>query len=401
MEQRMRHYSDIDHLRGLEGHRIALCSNDPLNTISLVLYLREHGCSVLLMPGETPFETALNLAAKADCTGIIQSVPEHFVPLSYSMPHKDEASLYQYSSGTTGDAKLIRRSWKDIQIELDHYNEALAEDGQLDPIILAPVSHSYGLLCGVLSALDRGQQPHIITNKNPKFTISVLHDKPNHLVYGVPAIYKAIATLKPERGKYHKFMSSGAPMPESLFQDLQQITVGLLQQYGCSEIGCISLSRQMESYADLGKPLSHISVETGDDSSNPTELKVTVGGRTINTRDLGFVTDRGTLQFVSRADDVINVGGLNVFPLEVEERIGRMLGVREVVVYRGRHPVIGEMVKAKVVAGPDISPAQVRDWCLQGLPAYKVPFVIECVAQIPKSATGKVSRMMLEIEDGV
>ncbi len=50
---------------------------------------------------------------------------------------------------------------------------------------------------------------------------------------------------------------------------------------------------------------------------------------------------------MGRMDDVINVSGLKVFPIEVEETMLRLEGVQEAIVYRGKHPVMGEIVKAK------------------------------------------------------
>ncbi len=98
---------------------------------------------------------------------------------------------------------------------------------------------------------------------------------------------------------------------------------------------------------------------------------------------------------MGRMDDVINVSGLKVFPIEVEETMLRLEGVREAIVYRGKHPVMGEIVKAKVIS--HIDPVQIREWCMQHLPAYKVPHEIESVTEIAKNKTGKVSRKLLEM----
>jgi len=70
-------------------------------------------------------------------------------------------------------------------------------------------------------------------------------------------------------------------------------------------------------------------------------------------------------------------------------------GVQEAIVYRGKHPVMGEIVKAKVISHVD--PVKIREWCIQHLPSYKVPYEIESVNEIPKNKTGKVSRKLLEM----
>ena len=68
----------------------------------------------------------------------------------------EEPSLLQYSSGTTGEPKLIRRAWTEVDTEITAYNEALNCEVDEVPIVMAPVSHSYGLICGTLSAITRG-----------------------------------------------------------------------------------------------------------------------------------------------------------------------------------------------------------------------------------------------------
>lgn len=71
----------------------------------------------------------------------------------------------QYSSGTTGEPKLIRRAWTEVDTEITAYNVALNCEVDEVPIVMAPVSHSYGLICGTLSAITREVKPIIITNK--------------------------------------------------------------------------------------------------------------------------------------------------------------------------------------------------------------------------------------------
>ncbi|WP_028611743.1 AMP-binding protein [Paenibacillus harenae] len=393
-------YQGLEHLARVEGRTLAVCCTDPIYTISLVLYFRRHAGSVLLIHGETPMDAAVTMAVDADCSGLIYGDPKHYIPLNrFFEENVLQAGICQFSSGTTGGAKLVRRTWQEVQHELEAYNEALMTDDDPTPVILSSVSHSYGLLSGVLSALERGNDPVIITHNNPKFALGLIRQTPRHLVYGVPLLLQAVTGLVREPVRFHRFISSGAPLPEALYRKLIGMTESLLQQYGCSEAGCISLSNGIESHDDMGYPLKHIAIEAGSHPSRPAEISVTAHGKVIRTQDLGYTAESGSLRFVSRADDVINVSGLKVYPVEVEECISRLEGIHEVVVYRGRHPVIGELVKASVVAASCVTPELVRDWCLQGLPPYKVPAHVEMVSDIPRTKNGKVSRRLLEMRD--
>ncbi|MEN1937336.1 AMP-binding protein [Paenibacillus sp. 102] len=395
-ELRLQMYENMEHFQEVNGKRFALCITDPFDIITLVFFLKQKKASVLLIHGETPKATAAEMAKRAECFGLLYGDFKQFITLNSEHQIKKEPSLLQYSSGTTGEPKLIERSWKEIEREIDAYNQALQCEIDEVPIVLAPVSHSYGLICGTLSAIMRGSKPIVITNKNPKFALNIIRNTPKHIVYAVPLMLHIMGSFPQGTFQFHKVMTSGSPLPESLFYKLKGMTKYMMQQYGCSEAGCISICHNMNTHLDLGEPLPHASIRISGDQNQPEEIVVTIGEKVIDTKDLGYRSERG-LHFVGRMDDVINVSGLKVFPIEVEETMLRLDGIQEAIVYRGKHPVMGEIVKAKVISS--IEPVQIREWCIQHLPSYKVPHEIENVTEIPKNATGKVSRKLLEMEE--
>ncbi|HEK9100501.1 AMP-binding protein [Bacillus pfraonensis] len=395
-ELRLQMYENMEHFQEVDGKRFALCITDPFDITTLILFLKQKRASVLLIHGETPKATAIEMAKRAECFGLLYGDFKQFIILNSEYQIKKEPSLLQYSSGTTGEPKLIERPWKEIEREIDAYNQALQCEVDEVPIVLAPVSHSYGLICGTLSAIMRGSKPIVITNKNPKFALNIIRNTPKHIVYAVPLMLHIMGSFPQGIFQFHKVMTSGSPLPESLFYKLKGMTKYMMQQYGCSEAGCISICHNMNTHLDLGEPLPHASVRISGNQNQPEEIVVTIGEKVIYTKDLGYRSERG-LHFVGRMDDVINVSGLKVFPIEVEETMLRLDGIQEAIVYRGKHPVMGEIVKAKVISS--IEPVQIREWCIQHLPSYKVPHEIENVTEIPKNATGKVSRKLLEMEE--
>ncbi|MDK8180591.1 AMP-binding protein [Paenibacillus sp. UMB4589-SE434] len=399
-DERIKTYQSIEYLQNPSGCSYAICIQSVLDTIALVLYFKEHGASVMLVRVDTPLQTVMRLAEKAGCRIVIYDEIDQFhliaegeVSLSREAP-----SLLQFSSGTTGEPKLIERTWQSIDHEISSYNEAIQLDKAEVPIVLSSVTHSYGLLCGVLAAFQRGAEPIIVTAANPKLTLSVIRQLPAHIVYGVPAQLRMLDEMTGKRTLFHRLMTSGMPIPPGVFDELRQRTAFMMQQYGCSEAGCISISSQMDSHLDLGFALNHYQVTAGTDIEHPGEIVVRQSETIIHTADLGYMTTAGGLRYVSRMDDVINVSGLKVFPLEVEQIIVQMPGVVESVVFRGIHPVMGEQVLCHVVADSQLTPDMIREWCIQQLPTYQVPAHISCVNNIPKSPTGKISRTQLEKE---
>ncbi|MBD8497784.1 AMP-binding protein [Paenibacillus sp. CAU 1523] len=380
----------------VKGKVLALCISDPTHLLACIRYLRSQHCSMLLIHGETPQQTAIQLAHQAGCHGLLWGDYDSYFPVNLSAPLQEDACLYQFSSGTTGDAKLIKRKWTHIDEEIAAYNEGLGAKEDEVPIVLVPLSHSYGLICGVLASLARGATPIMITNRNPKLTWNIIRENPKHIVYGIPSLYHVLLGFSSEATQMDRVMSSGAPMSTELLNQLQARANDVMQQYGCSETGCISLSRQISSSSDVGTPLRHLQVQAGDSADNPTEIVIAASEWTHGTKDIGFWSQDSQLHVVGRLDDVINVSGLKVYPQEVETTINMLPEVDETVVYRGIHPIIGESVQAQVVLKEPIEVKAIRDWCIQHLPPYKVPAEIEIVAEIRKMPSGKISRRLLE-----
>jgi acyl-CoA synthetase (AMP-forming)/AMP-acid ligase II len=101
--------------------------------------------------------------------------------------------------------------------------------------------------------------------------------------------------------------------------------------------------------------------------------------------------------FVGRRDGIINVGGLKVYPEEVECVINGHPGIRFCVVRSQKNPIVGAVVVADVVTAPDFGDVdsfreRIIEFCHRSLAAYKVPAVIRFVPSLDIEATGKVAR---------
>lgn len=391
---------------------IAICATDAFLVISVTQFVKKHGGSVLLIYGNTPLQSAIEQASGAGCAWLLYGELDHlqelksFVGSDASVSNKP--SLYQFSSGTTGLPKLISRSWEQVDEEIYHYNRTLVRHGLAEstPIILSSISHSYGLITGVLSALERGVTPVIGMSNNPKSLIRLIQQHPHHLIYSNPALLHAMSDLF-QVWKLHldAVITSGAPMPNRLFERMCSQTECLIQQYGCTETGAVSMAIGMNSHCDLGFPLEHVQIHHSDHADDFSELIIhkISSHQQVATGDLGTVNSDGRITFIGRKDDLINVSGLKVQPMEIEEIIASMQGVREVVVYRGIHPIQGDLVRARVVTdvliNEEIDAEKVTAWCSRNLPDYKVPSDIRFVENIPKLPNGKISRQQLVQED--
>jgi acyl-CoA synthetase (AMP-forming)/AMP-acid ligase II len=104
--------------------------------------------------------------------------------------------------------------------------------------------------------------------------------------------------------------------------------------------------------------------------------------------DLGHVDTDGFLYIEGRADDMVVVGGENVYPVEVEGVIEALRGVVEVAVVGVPDEEYGEILAAFVVGS--VTAEDVTAACKKELASYKVPRKIHILDELPRNATGKV-----------
>ncbi len=117
----------------------------------------------------------------------------------------------------------------------------------------------------------------------------------------------------------------------------------------------------------------------------------------LRTRDMARRDRRGYLYLVDRRSDMIVTGGYNVYPREVEDVLLEHPAVAECAVVAAPDPTWVEAVVAFVVLRPGAQASEddLRAAVRERLAGYKVPRRVEFVAEIPKSAVGKVLRRAL------
>jgi long-chain acyl-CoA synthetase len=122
------------------------------------------------------------------------------------------------------------------------------------------------------------------------------------------------------------------------------------------------------------------------------------GERLCYTGDLFRMDDAGYFYFVARKDDIIKSRGEKVSPKEVEAVLYELPGVAEAAVIGVPDPVLGEAVKAFVVVsdGAGLTPADVIKHCRAKLEDLMVPKYIEFCRELPKTASGKITKVGLK-----
>jgi O-succinylbenzoic acid--CoA ligase len=204
---------------------------------------------------------------------------------------------------------------------------------------------------------------------------------------------------------FDAILLGGAAPPPGLLEQARAAGARVITTYGMSETcgGCVY----------DGRPLDGVRLRTGPDGRIGIAGPVLFsgywpdsgglaadadGGRWFWTSDLGRIGADGRLAVRGRADDVINSGGEKVVPGEVENVLGTMAGVRDVVVVGVPDPEWGEAVTAVVVLADGAAPPELswlRGRVRERLPGYAAPRRLVVVAEIPMLSSGKPDRQAL------
>ena len=117
----------------------------------------------------------------------------------------------------------------------------------------------------------------------------------------------------------------------------------------------------------------------------------------FHTRDLGYLDEDGRLHLVGRESTLINVGNEKVSPEEVEKVLMAASGVDKAAVYGVPDPLLGESVRALVVAAPGASlgATDVQTHCRGKISGYKIPRRVRFVESLPETLYGKIDRKRL------
>ncbi len=369
-------------------HRYGIHMSNTATVLATILYLRDHGAGVYPIHPDTPADTARAMARNAGCDillldGLKQITLEH-------AELGEPGVLVQMTSGTTGAAKVTTRTWDEWNADVEHYAAFFTASADMTPVVACPITHSYGLVSGVLVALHRGHEPVILDGLNPKYILRRLREVKNPLLYTSPAMLHTVARFLPNGETLNAAMTSGTILPESWFTLIRARTTHFFQQYGCSETGCITVNQDLQDAYAVGHVLPHLEVSAGS-ATDPGPVTVRNGTRYADTGDLGSLDDQGMLTFTARADDMINVAGLNVYPQDVERCVMALDGVIDAVAFRIEDPHAGDRV-GLIYSASGVNADTVRSHCQAQLAGFQQPTIVEHVATVPRQANGKISR---------
>ncbi len=374
------------------GERIAMRFRDMQTSLAFILAARRLGVTLLPIHPALPDEGARRLAERAGCQRLFLDNLDGESLEGAPLLASGEGRLLQMSSGTTGEPKCIARPWSAVEREIESYVGAFTRPEGMTPVIACPITHSYGLICGLFVGLRRGHAPIVVDTTNPRYLLRRLREIKRPLLYTSPAMLYTLARLLPEGERIQAAMTSGTLLPAAWFTAIRERVVHLFQQYGCSETGCIAINPDLTRSDAMGFPLPHHQVRAGPSAEAPAEIVVDGENGSVHTADLGYIDADGMLTFVSRMNDTINVSGLNVYPREVEDVVMAMPGITDAVAFASHDRFAGERVTLLFSAEAPVPSRALQDWCRRWLAGHQVPSEAVQVSAILRQANGKISR---------
>ena len=341
----------------------------------------------------------------------------------------DDLAALVYTSGTTGRPKGAMLTHGNLASNALTLNRAWAFGPDEVLLHALPIFHVHGLMVALHTAMLSACEVIFLEGFDGREVLACLPEAT--VMMGVPTHYNRLMALdgfdEAACRRIRLLVSGSAPMTAGLHRAVARRTgCEVLERYGMSEALMIT-SNPCDGprvAGTVGFALPGIEVRVCGDDGAPAVGRAgvvqvrgpnvgpgywrrddaTAGSRTDDgwfvTGDVGRLDDGGRLTLEGRAGDMIISGGLNVYPVEIEQALDAHPAVAESAVVGLAHPDLGEAVAAFVVAEPTGSRdgdelASDLAGTLGDLARFKHPKRYVFVDGLPRNAMGKVLKSEL------
>jgi acyl-CoA synthetase (AMP-forming)/AMP-acid ligase II len=356
-------------------------------------------------------------------------------PVNSPAINKDLAALI-YTSGSTGDPKGVMMTHANMVFTSDSLVEYLRLDASAKIICFLPLAFDYGLY-QILMSVRLGAC--LLISKSftfPSVVFAEINDHAASIFPGVPTVFSTLIGLHQRSPlcfpSITRVTNTAAALPPEYVPHLKQIFPNALiyKMYGLTECKRVSYlnPEDVELYPNsVGKAIPGTEVFLLDDKLQPV-LPNTMGTlyvrgahvmqgywnkpeetqkmlvnniypneQVLCAQDQFVIDENGYLYFHGRVDDIIKSRGEKVSPVEVENVLYRMPGIREAAVIGVPDLLEGETIKAFVAldTGTTMDPKKIRQYCMANLESFMVPRDVVILESLPKTDSNKISKKEL------
>lgn len=348
----------------------------------------------------------------------------------------DDGAVLQPTGGTTGTPKaalLTHRNLVANAHQVAAWFPAVRPDTPARVLAPLPFFHIYGLTVDMDYAMLIGATLLLLPRFDPDQVLKVAARYRPRLFPGAPVMYETLAH-HPKVGHFdlssiEACISGAAPLPPTVQNDFEAITGGkVCEGYGLTEASPVTHCNPIASgrrNGTIGLPFPSTLARVVDPDSGadrphgevgeleisgpqvmtgywrrPDETAAVLRDGWLRTGDLATMDADGFFTIVDRAKDLIIVGGINVYPREVEEVLMGHPAVADAAVIGMPSEHYGEVPCAFVVLreGAAATAEDLLAHCRTNLARFKVPVAIRFRPDLPKTMIGKVLRKDLRAE---
>jgi long-chain acyl-CoA synthetase len=337
-----------------------------------------------------------------------------------------------YTSGTTGRPKGALLSHRNLIANCEQISRALDFHDTDNFLCVLPLFHSFAATVCQNTALYCGAKSTILEQFHPARVLESVALHRVTIFAAVPAMFGALLQLPSDTpfdfSSIRFAVSGGAPMPVAIMEAFEKrFGVAILEGDGpteCSPVTCVNPPAGPHKPASVGLPIPGVEMKIFDENdrelpdgevgeivvrgenvmlgyrNQPEETAAAMRSGWYHTGDLGRRDSDGYFFIVDRKKDMIIVGGLNVYPREIEEVLYSHPAVLDAAVLgvpdrkRGEEPVAIVALKP----GHDVSALDLLRYCRERLANYKVPRRVVFRESLPRGGTGKVVKRLLRKE---
>jgi acyl-CoA synthetase (AMP-forming)/AMP-acid ligase II len=341
---------------------------------------------------------------------------------------EDDDIIILYSSGTTGLPKGIVLTHKTRLTYFQWCGLEYSMGFEDVHLIITPLYHNVACFLSQTQFYTGGKVV-VLPRFDARETLATIEREKVTTAFMVPTQFNVILDM-PDKDSFDvssiKYLITGAaPLStRTKEQIIDLFGCGLHEMYGLTETGLITNMKPKDALRKVrcvGQPFFHMELQVVDDKGRPVhegEVGEIVGRGPLLLRtyynneeiyntsmrdgwfysgDLGRVDEEGFLYLVDRKKDMICSGGVNIYPMDIEEALHSHPKIRESAVIGVPHPKWGEAIKAIVVVkqGEALMEKEVIAHCRHHLGGYQVPKSVEFVAMLPRNPSGKVLKREL------
>lgn len=340
----------------------------------------------------------------------------------------EDVAACLYTSGTTGRPKGAMLTHRNLVANIRSFREILHVTEQDVFLCVLPMFHAFAATVLFLEPLSLGATIVVEPRFAPDAVLKAIADHRVTFFAGVPSMYAVLAGVpRPalDFSAWRLCISGGAPLRPPVLEAFEaKYGVPIYEGYGpteCAPVLTVNPPLGVRKVGSVGPPIPQVELRVVNDAdapvpvgevgevvargpnvmkgylNRPEETAEALRGGWYHTGDLGRVDADGYYYIVDRKTELILVGGLNVYPREVELALAIHPAVAEAAVIGVPDPIRGEAPQALIVFrdGQQADPQELIQWCRQRLANYKVPRAISIVPQLPKTVTGKVLKTEL------